>query len=322
VTNETLPRPSNWLLVVSVLNIGICLYLFFGSVAAIVVASLVPGVLSITLASGSYSFSFWLGLFTGPFWITTAIQQYRGTFRCVPSAAKMCSVLLRIAGYLISPSFGVIYVASEAFSGLLAGWKLFGVMCLAIASPLLLLAAARLNAKWGRVVSGTLSSLATSANQRGYSLRELFLAMGIFAAMSAVVAHRIRPSLPEYANIPWQAEHVDISAAPFGLPPNATDISYRQGFRGELIYEFTIDESSFRNWVNTQVMPNPNERFELPLSEITSLGTFETRRYNGSRVVAITVTDGLAFQYWEYNHIEGAYDRTTGRAYYYRARQW
>src|SRR6187200_658780 len=54
------------------------------------------------------------GLFILPLCILMAVQQYRGTFRCVQSAATTTSVLLYVlGGFLI---FGVVTSAGEAIA--------------------------------------------------------------------------------------------------------------------------------------------------------------------------------------------------------------
>jgi len=309
VTNETLPRPSNWLLVVSVLNIGINLWLISQAFATYVIYS--------------SSFLFWFGIVVGPFWLAIPIQQYRGTFRLAPSAARYCAVMLCLPGCLISLLLFVLFLTLLS-SGAFAGVLLFNLP--ALVAPAVFFGAAQLNRKRGRELDAFLATQSAIPNQRKYSLRELFLAVGVVAVMSGVAARRIHTALPDYADIPWQAEHVDLDAVPFVLPASATDISYSQGYRGKLNYEFTVDEASFRIWVGTQIFATPDEEVYRMMSEIAP-DFYEIERYTASSRThsgrrSITIQDGLAFRKWSGNReIQAAYDRNSGRAYY-SARQW
>ena len=75
------------------------------------------------------------------------------------------------------------------------------------------------------------------------SLREILAAIAAISLLTGLTASFIRSTPPRYA------ENVSVADAPFGLPADATDVSFCQGFRGTIPYEFTIDEMSFREWV-------------------------------------------------------------------------
>jgi len=311
VLNETLPKPSKLLVFAAVVNMGVCLWLVSEVFATFVIyldASI-----------------FWFGFVACPFLIVVTIQQYRGTFRHAPFATYFCCAMLFLAGCLTGLLSVLISVYLATYVGINDIIQ-FLVLWLAISA--VFFGAARLNLYWGREIDAILSSPSPPTKRRGYSLQELLLFVGILAVMSGVVGRRVQNAPPFYANIPIVAEHVDISAVPFNVPTEATDISYSQSRRGKLTYEFSIDEAAFKKWVNTQVMATPDIEIERPLSEIAASDIVYVERHVNAK--EITVTDGLLYSHWiktentegsPDGYVQVSYDRTTGRAYYYRAQR-
>lgn len=293
------PRPSKLLTTVSVLVIAGNLFLLSAFIAANVVE---PN-----------PFAMMGGLFILPLCVLMAAQQYRGTFRRVPSAAKTTSVLLYIfGGFLL---LGVVTSTGEA---VLEGVSLR--LMTSILIPMLIVASAsiaigRMNALWAQRVRAVVATGAEAAVRRGFSVRELLLAVGVVAAMTGITLQFIR-SAP-----PWYAENVDASAAPFGLPVGARNVSYCKGYRGTITYEFTIDESAFRKWVDSGIGSIESESAGIPLREITS--PFVITRYyaysselNGPN--DITVKTGLYYSWSKEDRgVYAAFDRTNSRAYYH-----
>jgi len=253
------------------------------------------------------------GLFVLPLCVLMAVQQYRGTFRCVQSAATTTSVLLYImGGFLI---FGVVTSAGEAIANSISLRMMASILIAMLIVATCSIAIGRMNALWSRRIRSAIDSGAVPAIKRGFSLRDLLLAVTVIAAMTAITSQLIR-SAP-----PWYAENIQASAAPFSLPAGATDVSYCKGYRGTIAYEFTINEPAFRGWVESGIGSIESESAAIPIREITT--PFTIRRYftyssklNGPR--EITVNSGL-FYSWskEDRGVHAVYDRTTGRAYYY-----
>jgi hypothetical protein len=237
-------------------------------------------------------FALMSGLFILPLCISMAAQQYRGTFRGVPSAATTASVLLYVfAGFLL---FGVITSTGEA---VLQGSSLHLMAPFLI--PMLVAAAlcvafGRMNALWSRKLREGLASGVISPVQRGFSLRELLLAVGVVAALTGITSQFIE-SAP-----PWYAKNIDPSAAPFRLPSGATDVSYCKGYRGTITYEFTIDEQAFRDWVRSGIGSIESESAGVPLREITSPFTITRYHAYSSELNGpddITVANGLFYSW-------------------------
>jgi hypothetical protein len=289
------PRPSILLTTISALVIAGNLFLLSAFIAAIVVE---PN-----------PFAMMGGLFILPLCVLMAAQQYRGTFRRVPSAAKTTSVLLYIFGG--SLLFGVVTSAGEGVSLRLMTSILIPMFIVASAS----IAIGRMNALWAQRIRAAVASGAEAAVRHGFSGRELLLAVGVVAAMTGITSQFIR-SAP-----PWYAENVDASAAPFGLPVGARNVSYCKGYRGTITYEFTIDESAFRKWVDSGIGSIESESAGIPLREITS--PFVITRYyaysselNGPK--DITIKTGLYYSWSKEDRgVHAAFDRTNSRAYYH-----
>jgi len=122
----------------------------------------------------------------------------------------------------------------------------------------------RMNALWSRKLRATMDSGAVASLHRGFSLRELLLAIGIIAALTGIYSQFIRSTSPRCA------ENITPSMAPIGLPSGATDVSYCKGSRGTIAYEFNIDELSFRKWANSGIGSIESESANISLREITS----------------------------------------------------
>jgi len=222
---NSLSRPSKLLATISALVIAGNLFLLSAFIAANVVE---PN-----------PFAMMGGLFVLPLCVLMAAQQYRGTFRRLSSAAKTTSVLLYgFGGFLL---FGVATWTGEAvLKGVSLHLMTSILIPMAIAASFSI-AIGRMNALWSQRIRAAVASGAVAPVCRSVSLRELLLAVGIVAAMTGITSHFIRSAPPRYA------ENVDVSAAPVGLPVGAADVSYCKGYRGTIAYEFTINESAFRD---------------------------------------------------------------------------
>lgn len=143
----------------------------------------------------------------------------------------------------------------------------------------------------------------------------MLLGIAAIAFVVCLVSGFVRSTPPRYA------EHVTRDKAPFGLPANATDISFCQGVRGTIAYEFTIDEDDFKAWVASGIGSFESNAASVPVAPITT--PYTIRRYNAltrdlTGPEEITITQGLYYDWSKEDRgVHAAYDRTTGRAYYF-----
>ena len=253
------------------------------------------------------------GVLIAPLFSVLAVQQYRGTFRGVPSAATTASVIQYGWGGLLL--FGVATTAGEAMADSIAVSFLASVLVPMFLSASFSLVSGRMNALWARCLRTAFCAGAARPIQRGFSLRELILAVTVIAAMTAITTPLIRTAKPKFA------EHIHAADAPFHSPAGATDVSYSRGFRGTVAFEFTCDELAFRDWVVAGIGSIEARAAAVPIREISSSHTI-TRYYayasqlNGPTEIA--VNSGL-FYSWsrEDRGVHAVYDRATGRGYYH-----
>jgi hypothetical protein len=242
-----------------------------------------------------------------------AVQQYHGTFRRVPSAAMTVSVLLYIFGG-ISLLMAITSVGEAIVDGIsLRLTASFVIPMLVVGTGSIVFG--RINSLWCSKLRGEVAAGDISSTPRGFSLRELLLAVGAIAAMTTVTSQFIRTAPPRYA------EHVDPSAAPFALPEGAADVSYYRGNRGTIAYEFTIDETGFRSWVDSGIGSIESEAANVALLEITSPIAIDryhalSAKLNGHK--NISITNGLYYSWFKEDRgVYAAFDRATERAYYF-----
>ncbi|MEM6471344.1 MAG: hypothetical protein AAF802_17415 [Planctomycetota bacterium] len=130
-----------------------------------------------------------------------------------------------------------------------------------------------------------------------------------------MTASFIRSTPPRYA------ENVSVADAPFGLPPSAIDVSFCQGSRGTIAYEFTVDETSFREWVAEGIGSIESNASNTILEQITT--PVSITRYNAysselNGPDSITVNNGLHYSWsLEDRGVQAVFDPNTSRAYYF-----
>ena len=150
------------------------------------------------------------------------IQQYRGTFRYNAKAALISSVLLFIvAGFALfafAMTLGEMIVEDVRIP-----WtsSILPMLAVGVVSG----ASAWVNLCWSRRLKRSPTADAHTADRDGFSMRELLVAVTAIACVTALVTCFVRSTPPRYA------ENVARDKAPFGLPAEATEISFRQGFR-------------------------------------------------------------------------------------------
>ena len=162
---NSLPRPSIPFAILSALIIGGVLFCLSGFVAGCVVEA---------------NFFVFLGLpHAFAISILLSVQQYRGTFRAVPAAATTTSVLFYVIAGL-SLLAGIATTGEAVLGGVSLGEMapLLGSMLIA---AVLSAALGLMNALWARKLRAALAAGAVSPPERGFSLRELLLGVGVIA---------------------------------------------------------------------------------------------------------------------------------------------
>lgn len=272
--------------------------------------------LFIALAAGSLAQSWDIcsligGLFILPIPIVLGVQQYRGTFRYRPRSARNEGILLAvISGICWLGSVTTTYeLASEWHSSY---WWPLGFLSGAACLNAL---AAWTNLRWFRLLRQAEALGSLPDGGRRFSLREFLLVVAGCSIVAAAVGYSVWTAPPQHA------EHVTAGEAPLGLPKGATDVSYCQGSRGIIACEFTCDESAFIEWVDSGIGSIESSSSGRRVQPITS--TYSITRYthfmpHGRINASADIDNGL---YYDWSHedrgVYAAYDRDTGRGYYY-----
>jgi len=248
-----------------------------------------------------------------PFALAAAVQQYRGTFLRVKSAARAISIALYVLFGLAI--FGLITIAGEA---IVDGTSLRLIAPILFMFGLvsgLALGAARLNGNWSRELQSVSVQRPHPIPSLGVSLRELLAGLTLICVMTGVTSWIARSVLPPFA------EGVAASEAPVTLPAGARDICYANGPRGAIACEFTTDEASFRKWVASGIGSIESLSAKVHLAEITTPASLLRYHCYAPELVGTDralVGEGLEY-HWskEDRGVHAVFDRVTGRAYYH-----
>lgn len=290
------PKPTITLQIISAIVIAGCVFTFSVGLSAITV-------------TWDPCSAFLAGVFFLPLSAALGIQQYRGTFWRNRKAALFAAICLFIVSGLLWLTF-IVSLGEILLSGGRAGLLL--------------------ESFWPMLVVGTLAAVAGWANLHWsrllkvecirpyspwqFSLKDLLVGVAVISEMIASVTFLLREVRPQFA------EHVAPKDAPFSLPVNARDVSYCQGVRGSIAYEFTIDEEGFKDCINSGVGSIESISAKVTLNPITTPVTID--RFNSlSRELkgpeSITVSNGL-FYSWskEDRGVHAVFDRNTSRAYF------
>lgn len=247
-----------------------------------------------------------------PLPLALAVQQYRGTFLANRKAAFAAAILLFIVG-----GFALLTFATT-FGQLLLGKM--QIPWLSLLLPTLFVGvgacwAGRLNLRWARRPPGQMVP-----NSLGVAGSRLSIREGVVGAITIVGVTGLAWCFIESAP-PRCAKNVAREDVPFNLPADATEISYCQGFRGTVAYEFTTSECAFVEWVEGGIGSLESEAAGIPLQSITS--SFTIQRYGmlapelGGPEYGI-IADGLYYEWSvEDRGVYAAFDRTANRAYYF-----
>ena len=183
-------KPTRMLLVVSGLVIFFSLFLIAVAIASLIVAS--------------DPFSVVAAAVTLPVTSVMAVQQYRGTFRRVRSAASASSLLLFVVGAFAIFAF-VTTVGEIAVAGANLPWLSLLLPMLVIA--VVTLCGGWLNWDWQRKLPEFLADEGWR-----FTLRDAIAATTAICFLTAVSSSLVR-SIP-----PRHAENAKVTEAPFGLP--------------------------------------------------------------------------------------------------------
>lgn len=241
--------------------------------------------------------------------------QYRAAFRGSVRAAETSALLLFVVGGFLLFGFAttlgeivldtggldlsrlslLVPILSMGLFGCYAGW---------------------LNLRWAQRLKRFEASTGNSTRAPRWSRRDALPGIVTLACVAGLAIWFIQMTPPRYA------EHVSADEAPFGLPAGATDVSFCHGYRGTIAFEFTVDEASFVEWVESGISPLESKSESVPLGSID--GPLKMKRcYALASAMkgpnSITITDGLYYGWTrEDQGIYKAFDRNTGRAYCYK----
>jgi hypothetical protein len=285
------------------------------ALCAIVVIGLSLVLISIAIAAFTVTWdpcSVLGGVILLPLPTVLAVQQYRGAFRANASAAFTSAVLLFVVAGI--GLFGFVTTFGElVLEGMGLPWwdLLVPMLMIGIAAGL----AGWLNLRWSRRIRRIAVTFSDTIGSPQFSLREL---LGAFAAIQGVIA---LATYIVYSTPPQYAENVSRDAAPFGLPPRASDVSYCRGSRGTIAYEFSIDEGGFIEWVRSGIGSLECQSAGVELKPIVT--PYRIRRYYAISLDLqgpdeIVIADGLYYAWYKEDRgVYAAFDRKTGRAYYF-----
>jgi hypothetical protein len=286
------PQPSRWLLVFSWLIVVGCICLGSLGIATLIARAWDPcsWVASVMFVGGA---------------ALIGTMQYRGTFRRNRNAATFSMVILFVCGGFLL--FAVVMCSGEF---LIKEWELPPLEMLATAAGLALLIfpAAWLNLRWSRRLNEARDTPLPARRPWQLSLQELLVFTAAAGLALAIITAVVRSEPAEVGN------HVEMDNPPLGIPRGATDICWRQGSRGILYLEFTVEEESFRRWVTHYIDVAPRE-VPKELRPVTNSSPLDIFTYQGGMV---TVTDGLAFSWAEGDGgVHAVWERPTKRVYFY-----
>lgn len=293
------PQPTKYLFISSLVNILGALFLTSCSLASIIAA---PWDACAVIAAGLLI----------PVSVGIGISQYRGVFHRNQTSADTTGVTLSVIGALLL--FGGVTYLKESFDdpSILHAWMM--MVCMA-ALGLYFALCGWANLAWSRLLKTAADSPEKSPKPETVSRWDRTAAL--LATTFIVIATSLMVSTipPEFA------ENVEYARPPFGIPVGATSISFCQGSRGTIAYEFSIDESGFREWLQKTIDSMGPMYSRNSIEPITT--TFTMKRYVSLKRELkgdpnISISDGLRYSWHKEDRGKyAAFDRTTNRAYYY-----
>ena len=251
-----------------------------------------------------------------PLGAATAVQQYRGTFRAVASAASSTAILLYLFGgmLMMATVSGMFQIAADLTIPDMQLLILIGTL---LAIGVGLISMARLNQTWSRRLQNRVL-FPDGASRKGVSLRELLGLTSAVALVAAMTAWSARD------NSPRTVEHVAASEAPMHLPADATDVSYSVMPTVSIACEFTTSEQAFRAWVDSGIGSLESNSSGVQLVEITEPVTFHRIRSDVGPSDAdpaksrVTIRRGLHYRWSEEDRgVYAVFDREMNRGYFH-----
>lgn len=293
------PKPTKYLFISSLVNIVGALFLTSCSLASIIAA---PWDACAVIAAG----------FLTPVSVGIGISQYLGVFHRNQTSAETVGVILSVIGALLL--FGVFNYLNESIKdpSILHAWMI--QVCLA-ALGLFFALCGWANLAWSRLLKTAADSPEKSPKPGTFSRWDRTAAL--LATTFVVIATSLMISTipPEFA------ENVEYTRPPFDIPVGATSISFCQGSRGTIAYEFSIDEAGFREWLQKKIDSMGPMNSRNSIEPITS--TFTMKRYVSLKRELkgdpnISISDGLRYSWHKEDQGKyAAFDRTKKRAYYH-----
>jgi hypothetical protein len=228
-------------------------------------------------------------------------EQYRAVFRANRLAAENMTRLLKLQTLLLGLLLLVLL-----FRSVFAPDPLIHYITLTLLGLLFSVNSAWLSHLWKRQLQHT-SAIERPAAAWRLSLKEILLAITAASCVLAGSSYLVPRDQPR------MGEHVPANACPFALPAAARDVSFCYSQRGELAYEFTIDEGGAQEWAAS---------LDLFLMQPIS-STFTMPRY-GRMHPSLKQNSGTRIsQGWQTaGYVDGrqviiAYDQIAERAYYF-----
>ena len=241
-----------------------------------------------------------------------AYRQYGAVAWSDSRAARASAVLLFLIGGLATLMFGAnlgeMMTARPRVAWLSLLLPILGVGVFAIFS-------AWIDLRWSRRLKLAASTSGTIKPHARLVRSDALAGLSAVAFVAAMVFYVVSSTPPQYA------EHVSREGAPLRLPPGARDVSYCQGPRLTIAAEFTIDEDQFVEWVDSGIGSLESHAADVPLEPISEPFTI-TRYYALTTDLegpdSATIKDGLFYDWRKEDRgVRAAFDRTTGRAYYF-----
>jgi hypothetical protein len=289
------PMPSRLHVALSIVVIVECLFLFSAGVACLTVTWDPCAMFS--------------GLMIAPLPGFLGFAQYAATFQRRAVAARRASTCAFILGGFV----GFVLVVTLMQSVAKSVFPPISFVLIFAAFTVPNLWNGFLNLRWHRQL--TISRYRPVDSRFRLSLRELLGFTAVIAAFLALTLSFVRDQSPQFA------VNVSPSEANLDLPVNAANVSLCHGVRGTIAYEFDTDEQSFRQWVDDGIGSLESQRANIELAPIK--GDYTMSRYYGlsSQLAgpdSVTIHDGLYYEWsFEDRGVYAAFDRATGRAYYY-----
>jgi hypothetical protein len=281
------PEPGLLLVLTSLVQIGA--FLVFGMVGC----------------TGIFAAVDWESAGWNSIWVLFAVyltwEQYRAVFRANRQAAENMTKLLKGATFALGLFFLLLLLRS-----VFAPDPLIHVITMTILG-LLYCANAAWQSRWWLTQLQNTSAIERPAAAWRLSLKEILLAItaaSCVLAGSSYLVPRDRPRM---------GEHVAANACPFELPAAARDVSFCYSSRGELAYEFTIDEGGAQEWTASLDL-----YLVQPISVAFNMPRYGRLHPRLNRNSGATISQG-----WQTaGYVDGrpviiAYDQWAERAYYF-----